>query len=180
MQCSTVHGVIITASDKNYVCVTCGQDFTRKYSAYRHNQLVHREGGKIVRTLEYIIGRIKGEYFAADPVLFRRNREEQTANVSRTSFPFANVAHYSEDSQQYETSQHKESGPNQGSYHETPKTYATQPSGDPISSKREEIKSLCKTLFSNGFRWSLSPLALSLQGQRNQLRKKFHYGDFQT
>jgi hypothetical protein len=99
---------------------------------------MHREGGgKIVRTLEYIIGRINGEYLSADPVLFRRNRREQTA-----TFPFASVAHNSEDSQQYETTQ-QEYGP--------AKTYATQPSGDSIYSKREEVKSLCKSLFPDEF-----------------------------
>jgi hypothetical protein len=46
----------------NYVCATCGQDFTRICSANRHNNRFHFGNGIIVRTLEYIIGRINGQF----------------------------------------------------------------------------------------------------------------------
>ncbi len=46
----------------NYVCATCGQDFTRRCSANRHNNRFHFGNGIIVRTLEYIIGRINGQF----------------------------------------------------------------------------------------------------------------------
>ncbi len=46
----------------NYVCATCGQDFTRRCSANRHNNHFHFGNGIIVRTLEYIIGRINGQF----------------------------------------------------------------------------------------------------------------------
>jgi hypothetical protein len=46
----------------NYVCATCGQDFTRRSSANRHNNRFHFGNGIIVRTLEYIIGRINGQF----------------------------------------------------------------------------------------------------------------------
>ena len=46
----------------NYVCATCGQDFTRRCSANRHNNHFHFGDGIIVRTLEYIIGRINGQF----------------------------------------------------------------------------------------------------------------------
>ena len=46
----------------NYVCATCGEDFTRRCSANRHNNHFHLGNGIIVRTLEYIIGRINGQF----------------------------------------------------------------------------------------------------------------------
>jgi hypothetical protein len=49
-------------SKMNYVCATCGQDFTRRCSANRHNNHFHFGNGIIVRFLEYIIGRINGQF----------------------------------------------------------------------------------------------------------------------
>jgi hypothetical protein len=49
-------------SKVNYVCATCGQDFTRRYSANRHNNHFHFGNGIIVRLLEYIIGRTNGRF----------------------------------------------------------------------------------------------------------------------
>ena len=46
----------------NYVCATCGQDFTRRCSANRHNNHFHFGNGIIVRVLEYIIGRVNGQF----------------------------------------------------------------------------------------------------------------------
>jgi hypothetical protein len=55
------YGIIIM-SKINYVCATCGQDFRRRCSANRHNNHFHFGNGIIVRTLEYIIGRINGQF----------------------------------------------------------------------------------------------------------------------
>jgi hypothetical protein len=49
-------------SKVNYVCATCGQHFTRRYSANRHNNRFHFGNGIIVRLLEYIIGRTNGRF----------------------------------------------------------------------------------------------------------------------
>ena len=95
-------------SFKNYVCVTCAQDFTRKYSAYRHNRILHQERGKIVRTLEYVIGRVTGEYSSVDPIVFRRKNKQGTAIDSPGDFPFIAIAHNSRDSQSYENIRQKE------------------------------------------------------------------------
>ena len=57
---------------KNYVCVMCAQDFTRKYSAYRHNRDLHQGRSNIVRTLEYVIGR----YPATIQQLIRKHSEK--------------------------------------------------------------------------------------------------------
>lgn len=51
----------------NYVCATCGQDFTRRYSANRHNNHFHFGNGIIVRFLEYVIGRINGQFLPPPP-----------------------------------------------------------------------------------------------------------------
>jgi hypothetical protein len=131
---------------KNYVCVTCAQDFTRKYSAYRHNRILHQERCRIVRTLEYIIGRVTGEYPPADPILFRKNRQ-RTAKGSPGNFPFISIAHSSPDAQSYENKGQKEYKSSNQSHDESAKTYSSDQPKDSSSSKLEEIKFLCKSLF---------------------------------
>jgi len=58
----------------NCVCTICSQDFTRRSSGNRHNQNIHSGEGHIVRFLDYIIGRIIGQYASADPLSYRKNR----------------------------------------------------------------------------------------------------------
>jgi hypothetical protein len=60
-----------------WVCATCTQDFTRRYSAERHNNHLHCGKSKIVRLLEYIIGRVSGEYIACNPSLYRRYKTKK-------------------------------------------------------------------------------------------------------
>jgi len=50
-----------------WVCATCGEHFTRKYSATRHNNNLHAGNGQIVRLLDYIVGRASGQYLPSDP-----------------------------------------------------------------------------------------------------------------
>lgn len=47
-----------------WVCMICGEDFTRKSSGKRHrdNTSIHNERPLIIRYTEYIIGRVKGDY----------------------------------------------------------------------------------------------------------------------
>jgi hypothetical protein len=64
----------------SYVCSTCGQDFTRKSNAKRHNQNIHSDKAEIVRFLEYLIGRISGKYLPGDPLSYRpKNRNKNNA-----------------------------------------------------------------------------------------------------
>jgi hypothetical protein len=50
-----------------WVCATCGEHFTRKYSATRHNNNLHAGNGLIVTLLDYIVGRASGQYLPSDP-----------------------------------------------------------------------------------------------------------------
>jgi hypothetical protein len=51
----------------SWVCATCGEHFTRKYSSSRHNNRLHFGKGQIVRFLDYVIGRASGQYLSSDP-----------------------------------------------------------------------------------------------------------------
>src|SRR6185437_908936 len=51
----------------NWVCATCPEHFTRKYSASRHNNNLHFGNGQIVTLLDYIVGRVSGQYLPSDP-----------------------------------------------------------------------------------------------------------------
>jgi hypothetical protein len=65
----------------SYICAVCSQDFTRKWSGKRHNQDLHFGTAEIVRVLDYIIGRLSGKYFQADPLEHSKrlkNRENKT------------------------------------------------------------------------------------------------------
>ena len=57
-----------------YVCTTCSEHFTRKYSAKRHKITIHQNnGGEIVTLVEYLVGRKIGRYQASHPFWYRRN-----------------------------------------------------------------------------------------------------------
>ena len=66
-------------SKVNWVCATCGQDFTRIYSANRHNNHFHYGNGIIVRVLEYVIGRINGQF----PTALSANNNNSSTRISR-------------------------------------------------------------------------------------------------
>ena len=60
----------------NYVCTTCSEHFTRKYSAKRHNLTIHSNGGgEIVPFLEYLVRRSTGQYHAGNPSWHRRSEK---------------------------------------------------------------------------------------------------------
>jgi uncharacterized Zn-finger protein len=60
------------------VCATCGQGFTRKSSAVRHNNILHYGQAMIVKPYDYIIGRLRGEFSHGDPDIYKNNRRDQT------------------------------------------------------------------------------------------------------
>ena len=65
--------MILDMGRPNYVCTTCSEHFTRKYSAKRHNITVHHNnGGEIVPLVEYLVGRSSGRYQPSHPFWYRR------------------------------------------------------------------------------------------------------------
>jgi hypothetical protein len=83
---------------KTWVCALCSQDFTRKYSASRHSRDLHRGTGKIVRMIDYVIGRVAGEYKPGNPLTHRSKymKHDSTytySNAKGFNFPSASVAH---------------------------------------------------------------------------------------
>lgn len=60
-----------------WACTICGDGFTRRSTANRHNRNLHVGNGMIVRPYEYIIGRQNGSFpEPTDPLLFRKNNKK--------------------------------------------------------------------------------------------------------
>jgi hypothetical protein len=85
-------------NEKNWVCTTCSQGFTRKYGADRHIRNLHSGLAKKVRLIDYIIGRLSGTYSPADPSLFRRWKKQQdnpfshdNSTNNNNKFPFRSI-----------------------------------------------------------------------------------------
>ena len=62
---------ILDMGRATYVCTTCEEHFTRRYSATRHNLTIHNGRGEIVPLLEYLVGRSSGRYHASHPSWYR-------------------------------------------------------------------------------------------------------------
>src|SRR5215510_3237130 len=86
---------------KIWFCALCSEGFTRKHSANRHNQNLHHDQGKLVRTIDYIIGRLAGKYGEGDPSTYRSRYKQAESSFARSdikafSFPLnskISVAH---------------------------------------------------------------------------------------
>jgi hypothetical protein len=75
-----------------WVCSICGQGLTRRSSARRHNDNLHYGQANIVRPLEYMIRRVKGEFpSAVDPLFYRRKREIQVVHDMQNRVDYRNV-----------------------------------------------------------------------------------------
>jgi hypothetical protein len=57
-----------------WVCATCPEHFTRKYSASRHNNNLHFGNGLIVTLLDYIVGRASHQYLPNDSRTSKNHR----------------------------------------------------------------------------------------------------------
>src|SRR5215207_1879050 len=68
-------------NDKTWICATCSQGFTRKYGAKRHILNLHSGKANAVRFIDYVIGRLSGEFFPADPMIYRRPKKQSTSTV---------------------------------------------------------------------------------------------------
>jgi hypothetical protein len=60
-----------------YVCASCSEHFTRKYSAKRHNFNIHAGRSEIVPFIEYMVGRSSGRYLASHPSWYRKQKGSQ-------------------------------------------------------------------------------------------------------
>ena len=69
--------IIVKNEKQSMVCANFSKDFTHRFSAQRHVRVVHRGMGKIVRTLDYIIGRTVCEYPQIDPSAYKINYRQQ-------------------------------------------------------------------------------------------------------
>jgi hypothetical protein len=69
----------------NYVCTVCSQTFTRKWRGTVHNDNLHGGLAKVVRLIDYMIGRSNGEYLPSDPLIYRRKRK----SVNRKEYRWA-------------------------------------------------------------------------------------------
>ena len=72
----------------------CSQGLTRKSSANRHNSNLHSGSAMIVRPVEYIIGRLNGQFPpTADPLLFRRkNTNGKSRQNGNNNSAYGNVS----------------------------------------------------------------------------------------
>ncbi|MGC2570636.1 MAG: hypothetical protein WA364_03920 [Candidatus Nitrosopolaris sp.] len=65
--------IMLEMGRPNYVCATCSEHFTRKYSATRHNHNLHNGAAEIVRLIDYLAGRFSGQYKPDNPFWYKRN-----------------------------------------------------------------------------------------------------------
>jgi hypothetical protein len=68
-----------------YVCATCSEHFTRKYSATRHNLTIHDGRGEIVRLLEYLEGSLSCRYLPSHPSWYRRTQKWETPKAHNSN-----------------------------------------------------------------------------------------------
>jgi hypothetical protein len=74
-------------SQHRWVCTICGEGFTRRTSAKRHNGNLHGGNSLIVRPLEYIIGRQNGTFGKPiDPLSFRKGNIQKLDEISAYGF----------------------------------------------------------------------------------------------
>ncbi|MGA9149176.1 MAG: hypothetical protein WBZ36_01255 [Candidatus Nitrosopolaris sp.] len=64
---------ILEMGRPSYVCATCSEHFTRKYSATRHNHNLHNGAAEIVRLIDYLAGRSSGQYTPNNPFWYKHN-----------------------------------------------------------------------------------------------------------
>ncbi len=73
-------------SEHRWVCTICGDGFTRRSTASRHNKNLHAGNSMIVRPFEYMIGRQNGRFTEpTDPLLFRKNNNKKTQDYNNNA-----------------------------------------------------------------------------------------------
>lgn len=108
--------------------------------------IFHQGRSNIVRTLEYVVGRVVGVYPSADPKTFRKDRTRSThGNISNSSS--VNIAHDTSYSQSSESLRALEYEMNQIPSSEPVGLSPPKQVVDQTTSKLEEIKLLLKNVF---------------------------------
>ena len=72
-------------ANANFVCTICSQTFTRKWRGKTHNVNLHSGNAKIVRLVDYIVGRLNGQYFPGDPSLYRRKKSNVLSHENNST-----------------------------------------------------------------------------------------------
>jgi hypothetical protein len=144
---------------KIWFCALCSEGFTRKYSANRHDQNLHRGQGKIVRMIDYIIGRLAGNYNPGDPLAYRSRYKQTDSSFARSdskafSFPLDSKVSIAHDSTQRNSSgdlppHSKEHALDQ--QQQPPNTSSVQPSittpNSGFTTKFDRIQELARALY---------------------------------
>jgi hypothetical protein len=69
----------------NWVCASCAQHFSRRYTANRHDRNLHEGKGIIVSILDYVVGRISGQFQSKNPLESRRDKQNGLLFGSKTA-----------------------------------------------------------------------------------------------
>jgi hypothetical protein len=142
---------------KIWFCALCSEGFTRKYSANRHNQNLHQDQGKLVRTIDYIIGRLAGKYVEVDPSTYRSRDKQAESSFARSdikafSFPLNSKISVAHDSFQRNSSDALPSNSKEHMlYQQQSNNNSTQPSittpSSRITTKFDTIRELARALY---------------------------------
>jgi hypothetical protein len=135
-------------ANPNYVCILCSQTFTRRWRGNVHNINIHGGMSQTVRMVDYIVGRVSGNYLASDPALFRRGRARNRQTASSVSVNHRDTSYrraHSSSSQEGYFSHSHSNPPSPGSVQQF-----NPPSPDPVEQMEEatikmaELKRLAK------------------------------------
>ncbi|MFZ0894623.1 MAG: hypothetical protein WAZ77_08990 [Candidatus Nitrosopolaris sp.] len=165
-----------------YVCATCSEHFTRKYSATRHNLTLHDGRGEIVRLPEYLAGRSSRQNLPSHPSWYRRTQkwDNPTAHNYNSEFGLAdsggdmfrsgNGLQQTRQGNTYKNSYYSTSPILQATHKSVDPPYETQ-----FQARNPKIKELKTLLDKWGFpygdtilRWAV----MSAKGDENYLEEK--------
>src|SRR5947209_5983734 len=69
----------------NWVCSSCAKHFSRRYTANRHDRNLHEGKGNIVSILDYVVGRMSGQFQSKNPLESRRDKQNGLLFGSKTA-----------------------------------------------------------------------------------------------
>jgi hypothetical protein len=129
-----------------WVCATCAQHFTRGYSAGRHNSNLHEGKGIIVRLLDYIVGRISGQFLPNDPLAWRKKKGKEKGNPlfgsnhnNNNSFGSKVIADSTDDVISYKNMIPKPPSKTNSIYHHSKNTYRRSYTSNCISQPSSKV-----------------------------------------